>query len=236
MSTRLTWSGENGTPTVGFNDSSITTPYNPINAAFLNALMALLNGSSFDADTVSGAGIGGPCKDLGSGYDLNTTSLAGGLYRGSNATNGPTLLGTLNYTLIVLTDSGPTRVTQLLFSHSSSQLSMFHRTFTGTWGAWQCDSDGLNGSQPPAPKLSTSPAGGSDAPGQYYTRTQVGVGNIYANGSAGSKTGTWRIHYDVYVTATGVFVGAVNDLAPGSAVETGGSAANTYVIEAWRES
>lgn len=79
---------------------------------------------------------------------------------------------------------------------------------------WGAHNDG-NGGQPPSPKPSATPIGGTNAVGQSYTDSLPAGSTLYYSGSS-NITGTWRVVSLVFTTAGAVNAGLTNMGANGS--------------------
>jgi hypothetical protein len=162
-----------------------------------------------DAGTVSGYGIGvSASPQMATSLDNYRTS--GFFYDPGNLTNSPN--GVNAASIIVIAEQNTAWVSQFaIFRFASAGIVFKIRRFNTTWGAWETvwtpTSDG-NGGQPPAPKpTSGTPAGGADAPGQYYSGS-VSNASIYNAGPVSKATGQWEFSCTTFVSATGVIVAA----------------------------
>lgn len=155
-------------------------------------------GSGLDADTVSGYGIG-VSTNASTETNLNNYK-TGGIFltpdSGSMA-NVPSGIGGGGRLLIIVgSGGGGSYVTQYIVNVGSSTFKAMLRAFNGT--SWVDDG---NGGQPPAPKPSSSPAGGANAVGQSISG--VSTSAVTIPGTSGSL---WDFYVISHVIATNVIV------------------------------
>lgn len=120
-----------------------------------------------------------------------------------NVANLPSVAG---YYVVLVTGGGDTTNRTTYFAQNTATGAVWSGVKTATSTVtWQCLADGLNGSQPPAPKPTTgTPAGGADGVGQEYNGTLSGPATFYGSGGI-AKSGTWDL-WVTTVTATGAVV------------------------------
>jgi hypothetical protein len=160
--------------------------------------------NGLDAKTVKGSGIGTLSPSLGATF---AAAFVGGEYTyGATTTSAPTTAA--GHVFVSENAATDEFIAIDGATHFVYQGYRAHGTGAPTWKIlWSPSSDG-NGGQPPAPRpTSGTPAGGADAPGQYYSG---GVSNasIYNAGSVSKATGQWEFSCTTFVSATGVIVAA----------------------------
>lgn len=191
-----------------------------------------INAGTFDANTVSGYGIG-VTKTLANGYDLDTL-IANGLYTVYDPHTDVTIPSDNRTWLVEVNCKDSTTGYQRI--HCAAVYLTYERFLeSSTWGpwlpVWNSNSDG-NGGQPPAPKPQASPST-ADGPGQEY-QGSVTDATVYAAGAA-PKSGTWHYSWLTLTSATGVVVAAKTGvgLASGSASQAIAST-ETCIFDCWR--
>jgi len=183
--------------------------------------------AGLNADTVSGYGIGTMMYPITSLSVLQALPKKGGIFTFYSVTEGP--FPNEGVRIIILPYDSNTNGYLAISSSGKIKFSIDASTWIPVWTS---GNDG-NGGQPPAPKPSANPAGGTNAPGQFLYGTVTAGNQLYFSGTS-NQSGTWLILIQTYFNSTGLPDYTLFSLATGGGAWVTVPTGETTNWQAWR--